>query len=126
MKDYAKKFYKSPAWQRTRAAYMESKHYLCERCGRPAVICHHKHYLTPANIQDPSVALNWENLECLCQDCHNKEHMGRQSRAVFDDMGNVVNVIPTGEAMQQKRELAAYEKNKCMSADKANVKHMAR
>lgn len=53
---------------------MKSRHYLCERCGEPAKICHHKEYLTPKNINNPEVTLSWYNLEALCQDCHNKEH----------------------------------------------------
>ena len=34
---------------------------------------HHKIYLTPQNINDPAVTLAEDNLELLCQDCHNKE-----------------------------------------------------
>ena len=33
-----------------------------------------KSYLTPENILDPSVTLNFDNLEFLCHDCHNREH----------------------------------------------------
>ena len=42
-------FYKSKAWQRTQAAFMSSKHGICERCGEPARIVHHKEYITPEN-----------------------------------------------------------------------------
>lgn len=73
-------FYDSDAWRRTRAAYMEAHNHICERCGRPARVVHHKVWLDESNIGDPSVSLNWDNLECLCQDCHNAEHFG--SRAV--------------------------------------------
>lgn len=75
-KDWATGFYRSQAWRRTQAAYMASVNYLCERCGGPAAIVHHKTYLTPANIGDPNVSLAWGNLEALCQTCHNREHSG--------------------------------------------------
>ena len=79
MKDYARAFYKSTEWKKCRAGYVKSVGGLCERCLKrgdfiPGVIVHHKCYLTPENILDPTVTLNYDNLELLCQDCHNKEH----------------------------------------------------
>nr|DAG22870.1 MAG TPA: HNH endonuclease [Caudoviricetes sp.] len=94
MKEYAKKFYTSKAWRETQRAYMQSKHYVCERCGKPAVIVHHRTYITPSNINDPNITLNWNNLEALCATCHQHEHF--QDRNVtaeglmFDDQGNLV------------------------------------
>lgn len=73
-KDYAESFYKSDAWERCRASFVISRFGICERCGRPGNIVHHKVYITPANINDPSITLSWDNLELLCQDCHNREH----------------------------------------------------
>lgn len=54
---------------------------MCARClaqGRiePAVIVHHKIHLNQENVHDPSISLNFKNLEGLCRDCHNKEHFG--------------------------------------------------
>lgn len=89
-KDYAKGFYSSRAWKQTQAAYMESRHYVCERCGGMARIVHHICYITPGNIQNPEITLNWDNLEALCMECHNQEHMGSRSRAVFDADGNMI------------------------------------
>lgn len=37
-------------------------------------IVHHKCYLDMSNIYNPEVTLNFDNLELLCMDCHNKEH----------------------------------------------------
>ena len=82
MKEYseaAKQFYKSQAWIKCRESYIASVGGLCERCLAkglivPGYIVHHKCYLTPQNILDPSITLNFSNLEYLCQDCHNKEH----------------------------------------------------
>lgn len=93
MKDYAKGFYNSKAWRDTQAAYMASKHYICERCGKPARIVHHKTYITPQNIHDVNITLNWSNLEALCQDCHNKEHSSAEVCAeglAFDSNGILI------------------------------------
>ena len=37
-------------------------------------IVHHKEYLTEENYTDDNVALNEDNLEGICIDCHNIEH----------------------------------------------------
>lgn len=77
---------------------MQSKHYICERCGKTAVICHHKRYISPKNINNPEITLNWSNLEALCLDCHNKEHFktsGTVDGLTFDDDGNLVKITPT-------------------------------
>lgn len=54
---------------------MASQYYICERCGSVARIVHHIQYITPQNIQDPNITLSWDNLQALCIDCHNAEHM---------------------------------------------------
>lgn len=89
-KDYAKAFYLSEAWQRTRKAYYISKCGLCERCGAPGDIVHHRRYITPQNIHDPHITLDFRNLELLCIDCHNKEHSGKPTRYSFDKSGNII------------------------------------
>ena len=73
-KEYAKAFYNSAAWIKCKNSYIKSVHGLCERCGEPGYIVHHKKYITPKNINDPSITLNHDNLEYLCQKCHNEEH----------------------------------------------------
>ena len=94
MKEYAKTFYKSQAWKRTQAAYKKSVGGLCERCQArglivPGVIVHHKVYLDPERIKDPDVALNWDNLELLCRNCHASEHTGTERRYEVDELGRV-------------------------------------
>lgn len=74
-----REFYNSTAWKRVRDAYKASKQGLCERCLArgyivPCEEVHHKIRLTADNINDPSISLNYDNLECLCQECHIKEH----------------------------------------------------
>lgn len=97
MKAWAEQFYNSDAWRACREAFLQSKGYLCERCSTPdnpvvAKIAHHKIYLTKENINNPYIALSWDNLEALCQDCHNKEHHRgeRKKRYSFDANGNLV------------------------------------
>lgn len=93
MKEWAEWFYKSTEWQKTRKAYMLFRHNLCERCGEPAKIVHHKKTITRANVHDPNITLNWDNFEALCQDCHNKEHHAAKKntkRYLFDENGNVI------------------------------------
>lgn len=95
MKEWAKHFYKSKAWRECRDAYFVSRHGLCERCGQPGKIVHHKIYLTPENIDDPDVTLNWDNLELLCQTCHNAEHHSGDilpEGLRFDENGDLVRV----------------------------------
>ena len=94
MKEFAKTFYKSKAWQNTRKAYVASVCGLCERCLRSGLykageIVHHKQELTAENITDPSVSLCWDNLELLCRDCHGKAH-GNIKRYKIDEMGRVI------------------------------------
>lgn len=88
-------FYRSPRWRKARAAYLEQRHHMCERCGRPATFVHHRVYITPENVGDPSVTLGFGNLEALCQECHNREHFGTGCTApglTFDSRGNLVAV----------------------------------
>ena len=85
-------FYNSKEWRRVSAAYMSSKLYICERCGKPAQICHHKKWLNENNVHDPETALSFDNLEALCIECHNAEHGLRHDITVFDSDGNVAEV----------------------------------
>ena len=64
---------------------MSYRNHLCERClkeGRitPADIVHHKKHLTPENYRDPAISLNFDNLEALCFEHHNKEHFKKEQR----------------------------------------------
>ena len=96
-REFAEAFYKSAAWLHCREAYIEHVHGLCERCHRPGYIVHHKIYLTPDNIADPDVALNFDNLEYLCLDCHNREHGSSDQQVTreglaFDSFGDLRRV----------------------------------
>ena len=92
MQKWNKHFYQSKAWRDCRESYLILQNYICERCGEIAKIVHHKTYLTPKNISCPYLTLGHDNLEALCQDCHNAEHHGKPKayRYVFDEWGNVL------------------------------------
>ena len=91
-----KSFYNSAAWISCRKAYLQSVGYFCERCKakgilEPARIVHHKVYLTKANYKDASISLNFANLEALCLECHNNEHIGdHDKRYAIDEAGNLI------------------------------------
>ena len=94
---FAKPFYKSTEWLRCREEYAKSVGYLCEDClkrgvYRPGVIVHHIEELTPINITNPEVSLDFSNLRLVCRDCHAKEHShkGKDRRYVIDEKGNVL------------------------------------
>lgn len=95
MKSIDGTFYRSTEWKRCRRAYLDYVSGRCERCLErglhvPAKIVHHKVYLSPENYNDPSIAYNFENLEALCQNCHNEEHFKDQPRWKIID-GEVVS-----------------------------------
>lgn len=103
MKDYDNSsFYNSKKWKQVSTAYMTSRSYICERCGRPATICHHRKHLDGNNVNDLKISLGFDNLEALCQDCHNKEHFASHqlSTALFDRDGNMIGVKKSEEEKQ--------------------------
>ena len=88
-----KAFYNSRQWRQLSRAFLLSKNYICERCGAPAEIAHHRKYLNAANVTDPKISLNPDNLEALCLACHNAEHFADGGAVanglVFDENGNI-------------------------------------
>ena len=102
-KEYAKDFYNSVNWKKTRKAYYTFRRGICERCARefeqgkrsmerinPGAIVHHREYITPENLRDPEIALCFDNLELLCEEHHNQEHKGKAKRYAFDSRGRVI------------------------------------
>ena len=89
-RDFALGFYASGAWKKARDAYRKQAGGMCERClVQPGEIVHHKIPLTPQNINDPSIALGFQNLELVCRDCHAEAH-GRRKRYTIGAGGRVV------------------------------------
>lgn len=102
-------FYQSKAWKQVRKNIWLKQSCLCAKCHRPVYvdkisewipkekrlkgIVHHKIHLDFNNVYDDSIALNEDNLEGLCIDCHNKEHFSTnvtKSDVMFDEEGNLV------------------------------------
>ncbi len=86
MKAYKKNdpFYTSAAWRAVREQALLRDHYLCQKClkkveaGRmirphDATMVHHK---KPRQLY-PELELDLDNLESLCDSCHNEEHPER-------------------------------------------------
>ena len=86
MREFAKTFYESPAWRRTRAYILKRDAGLCVHCGEPGVIVQHKIELTP------------RNLETVCRTCHALIHEGTPPLAdglAFDADGNIITAPHT-------------------------------
>lgn len=69
---------------------------MCETCGNRTgelgYIVHHKTWLTPENINDPSISLNHDNLKYSCLICHNREKETEQEEAryYFNAEGEII------------------------------------
>ena len=56
----------------------------------PAIIVHHKEYITEDNYMNDNIFFNLDNLESLCKDCHNKEHFEEKQEYIFDENGDLI------------------------------------
>ena len=87
-------FYHSPQWRKLSRAFLLSRNYICQRCGAPAEIAHHKQHLTAANVNNPEISLNPNTLEALCLASHNAEHFSAGGATAaglaFDGDGNLI------------------------------------
>lgn len=73
------------------------------------MICHHKTYLTPDNINDPNIALNWANLEALCHNCHDLEHLQQHNKTYFADDGSIERVKEGKQITEYQQAAAALD-----------------
>ena len=99
MKEWAASFYSGREWKHLREEVQRRDHRLCVDCLKkglivPAEEVHHIEELTPENINDESVALNPDNLVCLCRECHKIRHGARKKRYKVDELGRVA--VPPG------------------------------
>ena len=86
--------YKCDRWKRLRKQKLLLNPF-CERClikgiYNPAKIAHHKEYITDKNYMLDEAFYNLDNLESLCQKCHNEEHFCEEDEYIFDEDGNVI------------------------------------
>lgn len=73
--------YSSYEWQKLAQEARERQHNECQRCKArgfyvPCDVVHHKLYVK----SHPERVFDINNLECLCRECHEKEH-GRLTEA---------------------------------------------
>lgn len=99
-------FYHTKEWQRCRESYIAERRSIdggvCEICKtNPGDIVHHKKHIDAANMHDPDVTLNHDNLQFVCHHCHDVIHgyggqQKSENRITFDAMGNVIpkNQLP--------------------------------
>lgn len=103
-KEWAKWFYNSAAWLKARAAYIKYRIQidggLCETCHEvPGYIVHHKIPLTPENINNPEITLNFENFKYDCKKCHDNEDENHGFNKKNETLCEFVNgrMIPKGD-----------------------------
>lgn len=51
---------------------------------------HHKEWITSSNVTDSSITLNFDNLEALCFNCHQKETFSKEKEYIFNSDGDLV------------------------------------
>jgi 5-methylcytosine-specific restriction protein A len=79
----SKAFYNSKAWEKCRLLILQRDNHLCQECLKqnkitPADMVHHIKELR----DHPELALDEDNLESLCNTCHNKEHPDRRNKKI--------------------------------------------
>lgn len=104
-----KDFYQSKAWKSMKNTIWLKQNLLCNRCHKPVYvdglsdylpkgkrrtgIVHHKIYLNDINVYDPAIALDENNLEGICKECHELEHHQdtvTRKEYTFDDDGYLI------------------------------------
>ena len=93
-KSWARKFYRSGAWVNLRGYVIHRDQMLCQDCLKkgiytPAEEVHHIVELDESNVNDPSIALNADNLISLCRSCHKARHSTNSKRYTIDENGKV-------------------------------------
>ena len=77
------RFYASKRWRDLRNVLVVERRGVCDRCGKDfsddtsKLIAHHKEHLTDETLKDPSIAVDPQNIEIVCQKCHAHYHAER-------------------------------------------------
>ena len=96
-RDFSRQFYHTTAWKDVRIYVLHRDQMLCQDCLKkgmytPAEEVHHVVELTPENVNDPSIALNPDNLVSLCRSCHKSRHESKPARRyTIDENGRVTS-----------------------------------
>lgn len=101
-REFAKAFYRSKAWKNVRQYVFTRDKGLCQDCLKNGIYTagkevHHITWLTPDNINNPSITLNENNLILLCKDCHHNRHDRYKPKIreglVFNEYGELVEDV---------------------------------
>lgn len=100
-KEYAKPFYNSKAWKKTRKSFIAYRISVdggvCQKCkAEPGCIVDHVEEITPDNITNPSITLSYDNFQYLCIACHNIKTFGivEENNYYFDKNGLIQEAPP--------------------------------
>lgn len=90
-------FYNSQRWRKLRQFIIIRAGGICEICNvEKASIADHIEEVTDDNVNDPNIVWNPDNLQAVCQDCHNRKHHGNGSAVadglMFDGDGNLIQI----------------------------------
>ena len=104
--DYRKrahKFYNSKPWIGVRDMVMMMYGYVCAHCGEAATIVDHITELNEDNINDPDIALNVDNCQPLCHECHNRKTFRKYQPTAdgltFNRHGELIRVEPRKDSL---------------------------
>lgn len=88
--------YHTQRWRKLRQAYYGSQYGICEWCEGPGKIVDHIEPITKDNLNDPDITHGWDNLQLLCQSCHNKKTFQKENPIRegfgFDPEGNLIQI----------------------------------
>jgi 5-methylcytosine-specific restriction enzyme A len=82
-KQQKQRFYKSGPWRKLRLVALERDNYECQQCKRKGKFSkgQNVHHIKEI-YRHPKLALELDNLETLCINCHNEEH-----KRTFNNIG---------------------------------------
>lgn len=106
---WASRLYNSQAWKDLRRAVIAARGSRCQLCGRlvtddSQLVVHHVKELTPENIGDPNVAMNPDNLQVICRNCHDIIHRRYKAEGIADRQVYIVYGAPcSGKTTYVKR-----------------------
>jgi 5-methylcytosine-specific restriction endonuclease McrA len=90
-------FYDTSKWRKLRQFVIDRAGGICEICHvEKGTIADHIKEVNDDNVNDPDIVWNPDNLQALCQGCHNKKTHGSGEAVMegyrFDDMGILIYI----------------------------------
>ena len=92
-------FYHSTEWRKCSEAFRREKHFTCEMCGKEGWLVHHKQPLTDETVDDPDIALNFDNLMLLCSSCHDAIHHRLKGKGSAKEKNVLAKFGPDGSVI---------------------------